>query len=86
MSSKSSSEAILGLWWGFWLRAPGSEPGISPFMSDDAALPPSLPASLRRFLVASVAGTFGSEGGTAAPPNVILVQNFFEELRQVVPE
>ena len=39
-----------------------------------------------RLIVAQNVGTAGPEGGASEPDRLILVQNFFEELRQVVPE
>ena len=39
-----------------------------------------------RWILARPVGSADSDGATAEPDRLILVQNFFEELRQVVPE
>ena len=39
-----------------------------------------------RWIVVQNVGTAGPEGGASEPQRLILVQNFFEELRQVVPD
>ena len=61
MSSKSSSEAILGLWWGFWLRAPAPNRGFRPScqMTPHSHLPFPLPCS------ASWSSTERAASGTA---------------------
>ena len=39
-----------------------------------------------RFILSRNADTVNADEGAAEPPRLILVQNFFEELRQVLPD